>query len=64
MKAYRISLEPDREIPQFKVLSVAETDVDLRTVLKTGVHPAGLTVNIHGRDTSNLPDRIIREINV
>jgi hypothetical protein len=63
MKAYQISLEPDKEIPQFKVLSVAETDVDLRTVLKTGVHPAGLTVNIHGRDTSNLPDRIIREIN-
>ena len=38
MKAYQISLEPDKEIPQFKVLSVTETDVDLRTVLKTGVH--------------------------
>ncbi|GAI36770.1 unnamed protein product, partial [marine sediment metagenome] len=40
-----------------------EVEVDLQTILKNGVHPAGLTINPHSRDTSNLADRIIKELN-
>ena len=63
MKAYQISLEPDKEIPQFKVFACKEIEVNLRTILKNGVHPAGLTINDHNRDTSKFTERLIKELN-
>lgn len=63
MKAYQISLSADKEIPRFKVFSAKEVEVDLRTIITYGVHPASLTINPHSRDTSNLADRIIKELN-
>jgi len=54
MKTYKLWLEPDPLIPEFKRLRFAEVDVPVQEIIRRGIHPKSMEQDFHPSDSFGL----------
>jgi len=65
MKTYRLWLEKDSDLPQFRRLRFEQVEVSLKRVLLEGIHPHGATCSEYSRyDASHLSEKLIEIMNL
>jgi len=65
MKVIKLSLVPDKDVPEFKRMAFTTTERPLREVLYYGLHPLGLTRAFDGYwDSSNLASVVADRLNL
>lgn len=64
MKTYKLWLEPDHDIPEFKRLKCDIVDHPIQDIIRRGLHPEKLSANGRNYDSCQLNARITEIINV
>jgi len=63
MKAYKLWLEQDPDIPEFRRLRFEEIEVPVQDILRRGIHPASMLIDNRRREGSKLNERITDILN-
>jgi len=63
MKAFKLWMEPDQALPEFKRLRFAETDVSVQDIITRGIHPESMIHDFYTNESCGLNVRIMDVLN-